>query len=82
MGVSRVLPVYINNDVTYWIIAVIMSYSSGYLSSLGMMYAPLSQSNPQYQVTAGMMAAAMLISGIFSGILFSFVFPSFVQFVF
>jgi equilibrative nucleoside transporter 1/2/3 len=54
-----------------------MSYSSGYLSSLAMMYAPGSQSNPQYQITAGMMAAAMLISGIFLGILFSSAFPDF-----
>jgi hypothetical protein len=54
-----------------------MSYTSGYLSSLAMMYAPGSQSNPQYQITAGMMAAAMLISGIFLGILFSSVFPEF-----
>jgi solute carrier family 29 (equilibrative nucleoside transporter), member 1/2/3 len=79
LAVQRVLPVYIDNDYIYWGIAVIMSYSSGYLSSLAMMYAPQSQSNPQYQITAGMMAAAMLITGIFSGILFSFIFPSFVK---
>lgn len=71
------LPVLITNDYVYWGVAVIMSYSSGYLSSLAMMYAPGSQTNPQYQITAGMMAAAMLITGIFTGILFSFVFPSF-----
>lgn len=69
---SRTLPVFITNDYIYWIVAVIMSYSSGYLSSLAMMYAPLSQSNPVFQVKAGMMAAAMLISGIFAGIMFSF----------
>lgn len=77
---ERVLPVYVNDDYVYWGIAVIMSYSSGYLSSLAMMYTPQSQTNPQYQITAGMMAAAMLITGIFSGILFSFVFPSFVTY--
>lgn len=76
---ERTLTVYIDNDYIYWGIAVIMSYTSGYLSSLAMMYAPSSQSNPQYQTTAGMMAAAMLISGIFSGILFSSIFPEFVK---
>lgn len=59
-----------------------MSYSSGYLSSLAMMYAPISQSNPVYQVKAGMMAAAMLISGIFGGIMFSFLPPIIVQYNF
>jgi solute carrier family 29 (equilibrative nucleoside transporter), member 1/2/3 len=79
LSVTRVLPVYITNDYIYWGIAIIMSYSSGYLSSLAMMYAPGSQTNPQYQITAGMFAAAMLITGIFSGILFSSVFPQIVQ---
>ncbi|XP_037898651.1 equilibrative nucleoside transporter 1-like [Glossina fuscipes] len=78
-GVKRTLPVLITNEWIYWIIAVIMSYSSGYLHSLGMMYAPKTVS-PKYQTTARMFAAAMLITGIFSGILFSFLFPYFVIF--
>ncbi|XP_037944695.1 equilibrative nucleoside transporter 1 [Teleopsis dalmanni] len=73
-GVVRVLPVFITNEWIYWFIAITMSFSSGYLSSLGMMYAP--QTVPsKYQLTAGMFAAAMLITGIFTGVLFSFVFP-------
>lgn len=79
VAVERILPVFINNDYVYWSIAVIMSYTSGYLSSLAMMYAPGSQTNPKYAATAGMFAAAMLITGIFSGILFSSVFPLFVK---
>ena len=43
-------------------------------SSLGMMYAPQSV-EPQYASTAGMFGAAMLITGIFSGIMFSWLFP-------
>ncbi|KAL9892159.1 equilibrative nucleoside transporter 1-like isoform X1 [Glossina fuscipes] len=78
-GVQRTLPILITNEWIYWIIAVVMSFSSGYLSSLGMMYAPKTVS-PKYQTTAGMFAAAMLITGIFSGILFSFLFPYFVIF--
>lgn len=82
LGVTRVLPVFIKNDYIYWSIAILMSYSSGYLSSLAMMYAPISQTNPVYQVKAGMMAAAMLISGIFGGIMFSFLPPIIVQYNF
>lgn len=47
-------------------------------SSLGMMYAPQTVA-PQYACTAGMFAAAMLITGIFSGITFSMVFPLLVK---
>lgn len=43
-----------------------------------MMYAPHTV-EPKYAVTAGMFAGAMLITGIFSGILFSMVFPYTVQ---
>lgn len=70
LGVERSLPVLITNDWVYWVIAIAMSVSSGYLSSLAMMYAP-SCVDPQYAQTAGMFAAASLITGIFSGILFS-----------
>ncbi|KAL5288449.1 ent-3.2 family protein [Megaselia abdita] len=66
-GIIRTLPVYINSDYIYWTIAILMSYSSGYLSSLGMMYAPQSVKG-KHQITAGMFAAGMLITGIFMGI--------------
>lgn len=82
MTPTRVLPVYINNDLIYWTIAVIMSFSSGYLSSLAMMYAPRAQTTPMHQIKAGMMAAAMLISGIFAGIMFSFLPPIFIKYSF
>ncbi|KAJ8937005.1 hypothetical protein NQ314_012087 [Rhamnusium bicolor] len=39
-GVTRVLPVVVNNDWVYWIVAVTMALTSGYCSSLGMMYTP------------------------------------------
>ncbi|KAG4075671.1 hypothetical protein HA402_003496 [Bradysia odoriphaga] len=77
-GVTRIMPIYILNDWIYWAIAVLMGISSGYLSSLGMMYAPQTV-KPQHAVTAGMFAAAMLITGIFSGIMFSLVFPKIVS---
>ncbi|GLV32794.1 Equilibrative nucleoside transporter 2 [Carabus blaptoides fortunei] len=78
--VDRIFPVLINNDWAYWIIAITMGLSSGYFSSLGMIYAPRTV-EPQYAATAGMFGAACLITGIFSGILFSFVWPVFVEYV-
>ncbi|XP_067633497.1 equilibrative nucleoside transporter 1 [Eurosta solidaginis] len=74
LNVERTLPVFINNDWIYWLIAILMAYTSGYFSALSMMYAPQTV-EAKYQVKAGMFAAAMLMSGIFSGILFSFLTP-------
>lgn len=74
------MPIYIENDWVYWAIAVLMGLSSGYLSSLGMMYAPQTV-KPQYAVTAGMFAAAMLITGICVGIASSFIFPLLVSLI-
>ncbi|KAF5288632.1 hypothetical protein FQA39_LY15327 [Lamprigera yunnana] len=76
----RALPILINNDWVYWIVAVTMGLSSGYLSSLGMMYASKSV-EPRYAATAGMFAAAALISGIFMGVVSSFIWPWFVEHV-
>lgn len=81
LNITRVLPVYIDNDWVYWGIGIVMAFTSGYFSSLGMMYTPQSV-EPQYAMTAGMFAAAMLITGIFTGILFSMVFPMVVQYNF
>ncbi|XP_063704315.1 equilibrative nucleoside transporter 3 isoform X2 [Culicoides brevitarsis] len=72
--VDRVLPIYITNDYVYWAIAIVMSVSSGYLSSLGMMYTP-SYVESRYAPIAGMYAAASLITGIFTGILCSMGLP-------
>ena len=68
---ERHLPVFITNDIVYMIGSIIMAFTSGYFSSLTMMYAPRSVTRPEHQGIAGMMAAFFLISGIFSGILFS-----------
>jgi equilibrative nucleoside transporter 1/2/3 len=65
------MPVLINNDYVYCIAGIIMAFTSGYYSSLTMMYAPRNV-DPQHQGIAGMMAAFFLILGIFSGVVFSF----------
>jgi len=77
---TRALPILINNDWVYWITAVTMGLTSGYLSSLGMMFASQTV-EPRYASTAGMFAAAALITGIFSGVLCSFIWPWFIEHV-
>ncbi|XP_077261146.1 NADPH-dependent diflavin oxidoreductase 1 isoform X2 [Temnothorax americanus] len=74
---KRILPILINDDWVFFVIAVTMGLSSGYLSSLSMMYCPR-MVDSQYASTAGMFGAASLITGIFTGILFSMVMPSLV----
>lgn len=73
-GTMRSLPVYIKSDLAYLIIGVTMGLSHGYLSSISMMYCPR-KVEPQYSSIAGMFGAASLVTGIFTGILFSFVMP-------
>ena len=64
---TRTLPVYFGNDHLYLIVCIVFAMSSGYLSSLAMMYAPRS-APPEYAGTAAMMAAASLMTGIFIGV--------------
>nr|XP_027198136.1 equilibrative nucleoside transporter 1-like isoform X2 [Dermatophagoides pteronyssinus] len=67
----RKWPVFIQSDLLYLFGSILMAFSSGYYSSLCMMYAPQSAPDPKYAGTAGMMAAASLILGIFTGVNFS-----------
>ncbi|XP_013396630.1 equilibrative nucleoside transporter 3 [Lingula anatina] len=66
----RSFPVIIGNDYVYCLGGIIMAFTSGYFSSLCMMYAP-HQVGPEFAGTAGMMAAFFLVFGIFSGVNFS-----------
>ncbi|KAL1494824.1 hypothetical protein ABEB36_010353 [Hypothenemus hampei] len=72
--ITRILPVVITNDYVYWVVAATMAITSGYFSALAMMYTP-STVDSQYASIAGMFAGAALISGIFAGILISFLWP-------
>ncbi|XP_046369024.1 equilibrative nucleoside transporter 1-like [Haliotis rufescens] len=63
----RTIPVLINNDYVYIIGAALMAFTSGYFSSLCMMYAP-KQVAPENAGTAGMMMAFFLVLGISCGI--------------
>ncbi len=67
---NRVWAVYIQSDWLFILGGVLLGLTSGYFSSLCMMYAPRSVP-PEHAGTAGMMAAACLVMGIFFGINFS-----------
>ncbi|XP_065200942.1 equilibrative nucleoside transporter 1-like [Planococcus citri] len=71
---NRVMPILIENEWIYWGIAAAFALTSGWFSSLGMMYCGKSVP-PEYSSVAGMFGAACLVSGVCSGILFAFVFP-------
>uniref|UniRef100_A0ABD2VT21 Major facilitator superfamily (MFS) profile domain-containing protein n=1 Tax=Trichogramma kaykai TaxID=54128 RepID=A0ABD2VT21_9HYME len=66
--------IFIENDWAFLIIGALMGLSSGYFSSCAMTYCSTTV-EPRYASTAGMFGAAFLVTGVFSGILFSFVMP-------
>ncbi|XP_023724605.1 equilibrative nucleoside transporter 1 isoform X2 [Cryptotermes secundus] len=72
--VGREIPVLINSDWGYWAGAALMAITSGYFSSVAMMYCPRCV-EPQYASTAGMFGGASLITGIVCGIFFTMVMP-------
>ncbi|KPI93713.1 PREDICTED: equilibrative nucleoside transporter 2 isoform X1 [Papilio xuthus] len=67
---ERTLPVLVRADWLYWVLAVLLGWSSGHGSSLGMMYVSGTVA-PEHASTAGMIGGAMLVTGIVSGITFS-----------
>lgn len=67
---SRSCPMYVDNDIIFIASAVLFSFSSGYCSSLAMMYAPKKVS-PGDAPIAGMVMALMLVFGILCGVNFS-----------
>ncbi|XP_041985580.1 equilibrative nucleoside transporter 3 isoform X2 [Aricia agestis] len=69
-GRERTLPVLVTNDWAYWALAVVMGWSSGHGSSLGMMYVSGTVA-PEHAATAGMIGGATLVTGIVTGITFS-----------
>lgn len=78
LGVTRNLPVLISSDWAYWVGGIFLGLTSGYYSSLAMMYCPRTV-EPEYAATAGMFGAACLITGIFCGINFSLLMPILVE---
>ncbi|XP_059083481.1 equilibrative nucleoside transporter 1-like isoform X4 [Tigriopus californicus] len=74
IGVERLWPVLIHWDWAYWIGGALMGLTNGYFSSMAMMLCPRSV-EPEYASTAGMFGAASIVTGIFSGIGFSYLMP-------
>lgn len=74
LDVKRKLQIFILNDWAYFGLGVTLGLTSGYYSSLSMMYAPRCV-DAQHAPIAGMMAAAALILGIVCGLNFSLVMP-------
>ncbi|XP_032523336.2 equilibrative nucleoside transporter 1 [Danaus plexippus] len=77
-GRTRTLPVLVNNDWVYWLFSVILGWSSGHGSSLGMMYVSGTVA-PEHASTAGMIGGATLVTGIMAGITFSKFCPALVS---
>ncbi|XP_026498701.1 equilibrative nucleoside transporter 1 [Vanessa tameamea] len=77
-GRLRTLPVLIDNDWVYWAMAVLLGWSSGHGSSLGMMYVSGTVA-PEHASTAGMIGGATLVTGIVVGISFSIFCPDIVS---
>ncbi|KAI1293865.1 Equilibrative nucleoside transporter 3 [Halotydeus destructor] len=74
---GRSWAVWFSNDWVFWFGNMLMSISSGYLSSLSMMYAPTTVASEHASI-AGMMAGFGLISGVFSGVIITFAWPALV----
>ena len=77
-NIDRHLKIGIEEDWIFIVGGVLMALSSGYLSSLSMMYTPRCV-DQKYSSTAGMMAALTIILGILLGINFSLVYPIIVK---
>ncbi|XP_060859996.1 equilibrative nucleoside transporter 1-like [Metopolophium dirhodum] len=78
IGVTRIMPVLIKNDYVFWALGAILGLTSGYYSSVAMMYIP-SCVAPKYSGIAGMFGAAVLLTGICCGILFGMITPLIVK---
>lgn len=78
LKVERTLPVWIYNDWGFWALNVFFAFGSGYLSSVGMMYVPKTIEE-MYSNVAGMYGGACLVTGIFVGVMFSFLAPTIVS---
>ncbi|GJQ78063.1 hypothetical protein Trydic_g2406 [Trypoxylus dichotomus] len=72
--VRRVVPVYIKWNWLYWLVAVTMAFTSGYFASITMQYTR-NTATTEYRREVGQFAGAILVLGIFIGVMFSFAWP-------
>ncbi|XP_053619526.1 equilibrative nucleoside transporter 1-like [Plodia interpunctella] len=76
---DRSLPVVIGNDYLFWMGTAILGWSTGHYSSLGMMYVSGGTVPSEYASIAGMLGSAVLVTGIFCGLLFTYICPLIVR---
>lgn len=72
VNLTRTMQVYVTNDWVYWVMCGLMGVTSGYFSSLAMMYCPRTVEQ-RYVTVAGMFGAAALVTGVCCGVQFSLV---------
>ncbi|XP_049880471.1 equilibrative nucleoside transporter 3-like [Pectinophora gossypiella] len=77
-GVTRTMRVVITSDAVYWVLSVLLGWTSGHFSSLAMMYVG-GKVDPEYVHKAVMIGGAILITGILSGIALSGLGPTIVS---
>ncbi|CAH1784010.1 unnamed protein product [Owenia fusiformis] len=80
---TRSFPAYISGlwgDYVYMVGGILMALTSGYFSSLGMMYAPRTETlDTKHAGVAAMMSAFFLVLGIMGGVWFSLAVAKFVE---
>lgn len=74
---TRRVPVLIKSDWVFWLLSALLGFTSGYFSSLSLMFAPRIV-KPQNAQVAGMMAGSAVIVGIFAGVCITFLWPVFI----
>jgi len=72
VAAPRTLPVLIPSEWVFWALVAVLGFSSGYYSSLAMMYCPRTV-EPEHASIAGMMGAASIVTGVFAGVNFQLV---------
>lgn len=75
---ARRAPVLIKSDWLFWLLSTLLGFTSGYFSSLSLMFAPRIV-KPQNAQVAGMMAGSAVIVGIFAGVCITFLWPVFIE---
>lgn len=71
---TRKYPVFIENDFVFMFLVILHGFTSGWFSSLSMMYASATVDN-KFKSIAGMISSFCLIMGIMIGIYSSIIWP-------
>ncbi|GAU96052.1 hypothetical protein RvY_07553-2 [Ramazzottius varieornatus] len=75
IGYERRFDVWFTNDYVYAVGGMLLAVTSGYFSSLAMMYASSKVKDSRLAPMAGQLAGFFLVLGIFAGLMFSWLLP-------